>query len=457
MKTPSCLLAALLAAFTAVPAVQSAPAPGATQPPNVILILADDLGYETIGANGGTSYRTPALDRLATTGARFTHCYAQPLCTPTRVQLMTGQSNARNYINFGTMDPSLTTFAHLFKRAGYVTGIAGKWQLGRALDLPKTLGFDEHCLWQHTRRPPRYANPGLEINGVERDYTNGEYGPDLVHDFVRDFVARHRERPFFLYYPMMLTHSPYQATPDSQTWNPQAQGEQVNVRPEHFGDMVTYMDKLVGKLVAQLDTLGLRERTLLLFLGDNGTGAGTRSMRGATEVIGAKGKTIRTGMNVPLIVNWPGKVVAGTVCPDLVDTTDFLPTMCAAANVTVPAGLTLDGRSFLPQLQGEKGRPREWLYSWYSPRQSSDLSVREFAFNQRYKLYASGSFFDLERDPLEQQPLPVAGLSGDAAAAARKFQAAITGFAGVRPARLDQLAADNTADKAPRKKKAGKK
>ncbi len=135
----------------------------AASKPNLILIMADDLGYETLGANGGTSYKTPVLDQLAATGARFTHCFVQPLCTPTRVQLMTGQYNVRNYINFGNMDPKLTTFGNLLKPAGYSTCIVGKWQLGRDVELPKKFGFDEHCLWQHTRRPPRYANAGLEI------------------------------------------------------------------------------------------------------------------------------------------------------------------------------------------------------------------------------------------------------------------------------------------------------
>jgi arylsulfatase A len=112
--------------------------------PNVVLILVDDFGYECVGANGGTSYRTPELDRLAASGMRFEHCYAQPLCTPTRVQLMTGIYNIRNYTDFGVIDPNVVTFAHLFQKAGYATGIAGKWQLGKPLDLPARLGFDEH-------------------------------------------------------------------------------------------------------------------------------------------------------------------------------------------------------------------------------------------------------------------------------------------------------------------------
>lgn len=428
----------------------------AARPPNIILIMADDLGYETIGANGGTSYRTPVLDRLAANGARFTHCYVQPLCTPTRVQIMTGQYNVRNYINFGHMDPQAVTFGNLLKPAGYATCIAGKWQLGQDVDLPKKFGFDESCLWQHTRRPPRYANPGLEINGVEKDYQNGEYGPDLVNDHVIDFVTRKKDVPFFVYYPMMLTHAPYQPTPDSPTWDPRAMGENVLKDDRHFGHMVEYMDKLIGRLVAKLDALALRDQTLLLFVGDNGTGRGTRSMMGNREVIGGKGTTTDAGMHVPLIVNGPGLVVAGKVYSDLVDSTDFVPTLLDAAGARPPAGLTLDGRSFLPQLRGEKGNPREWIYSWYSPRQSEDLTVREFAFNQRFKLYRSGHFFNLEEDLAEKQPQQVASLSGEAAAAAKVLQSALDRFAQARPESLDRPGAKaGKAKKAKARKKAG--
>ncbi|HEY0073548.1 MAG TPA: sulfatase-like hydrolase/transferase, partial [Abditibacteriaceae bacterium] len=167
--------------------------------PNIVLILADDLGYETIGANGGTSYQTPHLDKLAASGMRFERCYAQPLCTPTRVQLLTGLYNVRNYTNFGSLDRAQITFAQSLKKAGYATGIFGKWQLGREKDAPQHFGFNESVLWQHTRRPPRYANPGLEFNGVEKDFTNGEYGPDLVNQEALKFIEKHKAQPFLLY------------------------------------------------------------------------------------------------------------------------------------------------------------------------------------------------------------------------------------------------------------------
>lgn len=412
--------------------------PSEVAKPNVIVIMADDLGYETIGANGGTSYQTPHLDRLAATGVRFEHCYVQPLCTATRVQLMTGQSNARNYIRFGVIDPNVTTFAQLFERAGYATAIVGKWQLGREVDLPRRLGFQEYYLWQHTRRPPRYANPGLEIMGVEKDFQNGEYGPDLLNDFACDFVKRNKDKPFLLYYPLTLTHAPYQPAPDSPDWDPNAQGEQVNQHPRHFGEMVQYMDKLIGKLVDLLDELNIRKHTLLIFLGDNGTGGGIRSMMGDREVIGGKGKTTRAGMRVPLIVNGPGMVRSGVVCSDLVDSTDIFPTICEAAGIPIPDGLVLDGKSFWPQLCGQPATPRKWIYCWYSPRQGADTRVTEFAFNQRYKLYRDGRFYDCELDPEEKQPLEDSQLSEDTRQIREMLKQVLNAHVGIRPAHLDE-------------------
>jgi arylsulfatase A len=414
------------------------PAVAADAPkPNLILILADDLGYECLGCNGSTSYKTPALDRLAAEGMRFRHCYVQPLCTPTRVQLMTAQYNVRNYINFGLLDPNATTFAHLLKRAGYATAIAGKWQLGHGFDGPKKFGFDEYCLWQLTRRPPRYANPGLEINGKEYDFSKGEYGPDLVSNYALDFIRRNKSRPFFLYYPMMLTHAPYQPTPDSPDWDPKAKGEQVNVDKKHFGENVAYMDKLVGKLVAKLQELGLRQNTLVLFVGDNGTGRGVNSRTGDVTVAGGKGTTTTTGMHVPFVANWPGMVPAGRVSDDLVDSTDFLPTLCAAAGAAVPNDLPVDGHSFLPQLRGEKGQPRDWTYCWYAPNQNGRVDVpREFAADRRYKLYRGGEFYDYAADPQEKKPLDPKSLPAEAAAARSMLQAALDKYKNARPAKL---------------------
>ena len=401
--------------------------------PNIVLILADDLGYECLGCNGGTSYKTPNLDKLAAAGMRFEHCYVQPLCTPTRSQLMTGIYNIRNYSKFGILDPEATTFANLLKKAGYATCIGGKWQLKNGFPGPKKFGFDEYCLWQLTRRPPRYANPGLEINGQEIDYKKGEYGPDLVSDYVLDFITRKKDQPFFLYYPMMLTHPPFQPTPDSPDWDPKAMGERVNQDPKHFADMVAYMDKLVGKLVARLDQHGLRDNTLILFLGDNGTPGKIVSMMGAQAVSAGKGQTTSNGMHVPLVVYWPAGIPAGKVSHDLVDSTDFLPTLCDAAGATIPTGLKIDGRSFYPQLRGQKGNPRQWIYSWYAPNQGVINAPPEFAATQRYKLYRSGEFYDYAADPREKTPLDVQSLTPEAAAVRKRLEGVLVQFKDARP------------------------
>lgn len=404
--------------------------------PNIVLIMVDDFGYECVTANGGQSYQTPNIDRLAASGIRFENCHVQPLCTPTRVQLMTGLYNVRNYFNFGTLPRSETTFGHLLRAAGYATGICGKWQLGREADAPQHFGFEEALLWQHTRRPPRYANPGLERDSVAEDFSNGEYGPQLINDFALDFISRHREQPFFLYYPMILTHDPFQPTPDSPDWEPTAIGEKVNKDVKHFADMTAFMDKMVGRLDERLAELGIRDNTLLLFLGDNGTHRTVTSRFQGRKYIGGKGSTTANGTHVPLVASWPKMIKGGRVDASLISSTDFLPTLCAAAGVDAPS--QVDGISFLPQLLGQPGPTRSWLYTWYSPRQRADLTVQEYAFDEHYKLYRDGRLFDLQADAGEKHDLSGNALTDRQAAAKQKLQAVLAQFQEARPAGLDR-------------------
>jgi arylsulfatase A len=403
----------------------------AERKPNIVLIMADDFGYECVGANGG-NYDTPHLDRLAATGRRFKHCYVQPVCTPTRVQLMTGLSNKRNYYVFGELDPKAITFAHLLKDAGYATAIAGKWQLGREADSPQHFGFDEAYLWQHTRRPPRYANPGLEYNGEESNFTNGEYGPDIINDFAIDFVTRHKDEPFLLYYPMLLTHGPFQPTPDSDNWDPTLQGEKEQDKVTHFADNVEYADKLVGRLVDKLSELGIRENTLILFLGDNGTAGRVTSQFAGQPYKGGKGKTNAHGTHVPLIANWTNRIQAGQVDENLVSSTDFLPTLCEAAGISVPAHTTADGHSFLPQLLGQTSEPRDVLYAWFGSGPSLSR-VREYAMTTAHKLYRNGDFYDLRSDPEELRPRKLADLDAEEAQIAAKLAKVLDQYKDARP------------------------
>ena len=330
--------------------------------PNIILIMADDLGYECIQANGGTSYQTPHINRLARNGVRFKHCYSQPLCTPSRVKIMTGQSNIRNYTRFGALPRNQSTFANLLREAGYKTCVVGKWQLGARPDSPDLFGFDQHCLWYFTHRAERYPNPGIDIDRRKISFNNGEYGPDVVSDYACKFMEKNHDQPFLIYYPMILTHCPFCPTPDSKDWDPGSKGSPTyKGKPEYFGDMVGYMDKLVGKLVAKVEQLGLTKKTLILFTADNGTDKPVVSMMGSRKVAGNKKSMTNGGTHVPLVVSMPGRVRSGFSCSDLVDFSDFLPTLCDAAKVSIPKERVVDGVSFWPQLTGRMGVTRKWI------------------------------------------------------------------------------------------------
>jgi len=420
------LIFAIVLGLTAVESVIAA-----DSRPNIVMIMADDFGYECVAANGGTSYRTPVLDQMAQEGVRFEHCYSQPICTPSRVKLMTGIYNVRNYAEFGLLETSQVTFGNLLRGAGYETCIVGKWQLGKDDSLPSHFGFNEYCLWQLLRRPSRYASPGLEVNGELKDYP-GKYGPDIVVDYACDFIHRNRDKPFLLYYPMIITHCPFEPTPDSDDWDPASKGSPTyKGDPKYFGDMVTYMDGLVGRILEQLDRSGVRENTLLLFTGDNGTDVPVVSMMGDRRVAGAKGKTTDAGCRVPLIAQWKGQAVEGVTSRDLIDFSDFLPTMCEAAGVELPDSRPLDGRSFLPQLLGQTGDPREWVYVWYA--RNGGPKGREFVRNQRYKLYRTGEFFDVPNDWLEQNPLNTSQLTSEQQAIHAKLQLALAEYSDARP------------------------
>lgn len=380
--------------------------------------MADDLGYETIGANGGRSYQTPAIDRLAENGMRFEHCYAQPLCTPSRVQLMTGIYNVRNYVRFGLLEQSQTTFGHLFQKAGYATCVVGKWQLGKDPASPQHAGFDKHCLWQvregrvdSTGRDTRFSKPVLDVDGKLITYAESEYGPKVVSDYGLDFIEKSHERgkPFLLYYPMILTHCPFSPTPASPEWisdDTTIMSYKGHVR--YFKDMVAQMDQIVGGIVQKLEELGIQNNTLIIFTGDNGTDVPVVSLMNDREIPGAKGQSTDAGTRVPLIVSWPDVITPNSISSDLIDFSDFLPTISEAAHIGVDS-LDLDGRSFLPQLQGEKGNPREWIYSWYSRNGELD-KARVFARNHRYKLYDSGEFYEIPEDFEEQHPLDITSL-----------------------------------------------
>lgn len=380
--------------------------------PNIVMIMADDLGYECIGANGSEIYETPHLDALAASGMRFEHAHAQPICTPTRVQIMTGIYNNRNYVKFGVLDPAATTFGQVLRDAGYQTCIAGKWQLSGGMEAPVKFGFEKFCLWQLTRRPSRYPNPGLEVDGVEKDYRNGEFGPDLVTDYIGSFLeSRDPAKPFLVYYPMILPHWPFVPTPDSDDWDPtlwrDAKSEPGGFRDQtYWADDVAYTDKMVGKVVHQLERLGLRENTLVIFTGDNGTATEITSQFNGKSYPGGKGSTKDNGTHVPFIASWPAKIAPGTVSDELVDLSDLFPTFAELADVPESVGKTLDwdGVSLVPVFTGEGTRKKDYIYCYYS-RDGDRGKASEHVRDREFKLYANGRFHHTGDDPREKTDL----------------------------------------------------
>ncbi len=381
-----------------------------TKKPNIVLIMADDVGCPTLGCYGGTSFKTPALDQLAKEGTRFRYCFSMPVCHPTRICLMTGRYPFRlKHPRWGSFPKAAEaeTFGHMMKKAGYATAVAGKWQIcmmKNDLDHPRRLGFDQWCLFAW-HEGSRYYEPFLYQNGTLREDVKDRYGPDVYCEFLIEFIEKNKDRPFFAYYPMALCHD---VTDDLK--EPVAHGP--HDRYDNYQEMIEAMDREVGKLVDALDRLKLRKNTLVLFTTDNGTpksyihsanenGKLIRKpishMANGKEVRGGKGELTDAGTNVPLIANWPGVIHAGAVVDYLVDFSDFVPTLAEFAQVDVPNQGNIDGQSFAPQLCGEHTIGRQWAFA--------EHRGKHWVRTQRWKLYDDGRLFDVKNDPFEKKPI----------------------------------------------------
>jgi len=369
----------------------------ADKKPNIILIMADDMGYECVSSNGSEDYKTPNLDAMAAKGVRFNHCFSNPVCTPSRNKIMTGMSNVRNYVAFRKLDRGQKTFAHYLKDAGYKTCIAGKWQLGIEKDSAQHFGFEQSFLWQHTRGArregtridSRHVNPRFELNGVPKDFDNGEFSSDLCVEFIDEFMTKHKEEPMFIYYPMVLPHCPFVPTPGNPDFDPKSLGSPTyKGDPKYFKNMIEYVDFTVGKLEKRVIELGIANNTLIIFTGDNGTDKPIKTKWSGTTVVGAKGKLVEAGVRVPLIIKFPGKAKEGLVTDQLVDFSDFLPTFCELAGVEFPKD-KIDGESILPILYGEK-REKDSVYIWYNRDSSSQKKASIMVRTKNHQLLRKG-------------------------------------------------------------------
>ncbi|MDP2886167.1 MAG: sulfatase-like hydrolase/transferase [Ignavibacteria bacterium] len=381
--------------------------------PNIIFILADDYGVGEVGCYGADNYKTPNIDQLARGGVRFTHAYTPSLCGPSRACILTGRylfrTGATNQDSTGRMKPSVETMMpNVLKPAGYVTAAIGKW--GQLPLEPSDFGFDYYLKFSGSGVYWNTQNKGKTylLNGEKKVLHDKEYMPDVMHQHVVDFITKHRDRPFYVYYSMSHVHTEILPTPDS------APGSN-----ENYEENVTYMDKLVGKLVAELDRLKLREKTLIVFFGDNGTAGGraNRATIGGRRLSGAKGSMLEGGSLEPLIVNWPGVAPAGKVNHDMIDSTDFVPTFAELAGAKLPGNKILDGRSFTAQLRGEKGKPREWIFI--------QLAGMWYAREAVWKLNQAGELFDMSNAPFEEKLVATDTKDFAAIAARKRLQAAL--------------------------------
>jgi arylsulfatase A len=364
--------------------------------PNIIVIMADDLGAEALGSYGSTIYSTPNLDRMAREGARFDNAYATPLCTPTRVMLMTGQyPNRTGFTNLiskdkkARMPETLKTFGTYFKKAGYHNAIAGKWQLGR-LDLfsnqPMEHGFDDYCLWKWkyaNKKSSRYYSPGIWCNGASTDGSPHEYGPDMYLQFILNFIEKNRNEPFLVYFPMALVHPPLVAPPalKERAYSKYPQG--INKKTKIFGHMVTYMDMMVGKIMETVKAAGIEDHTLIIFTGDNGSPNDVKSRLSDHLVVqGGKSNKNEAGTRVPFIARWPGRIPPG-VRTSFISLVDVLPTIASIAHIEVDD--EVDGMDLSHNLLGTSGKDRQYVVFAYK----DDLWVRDNTF----RFHRDGSLF----------------------------------------------------------------
>ena len=365
-----------------------------TKKPNIIFILADDLGIGNISCYGSDQFKTPNIDKLASTGMRFTHGYTAPLCGPSRALILTGRQPFRtgttNQDRVGKLEPSKEIcLPSVLKTAGYTSLMVGKWSQFPL--QPSDFGFDQYMRFQASGKywNTQQANKSYTKNGEIVPLLDGEYLPDLMHNQVVDFISKNKNEPFFAYYSMSHIHGEILPTPDSK---PDSK--------DLYTDNINYMDKLVGKLVKALDSLKMRQNTIIVFMGDNGTAAegAARATVNGKKLSGKKGDMLECGSLVPWIVNWKGGGQSGKVINDLVDATDWMPTFAALAGAKLPENVILDGKSFAPQLKGEKGTPREWIFM--------ELGNQWYVREDKWKLNRANELFDMRNAPFEEILIP---------------------------------------------------
>ncbi len=423
------LLASCAAVFVCLVDSPAASAARTDPRPNIIFIMADDLGYGDLGCFGSDKIKTPNIDRLAAEGTRFTHAYAgSPVCAPSRCVLLTGlhTGHARirdnNPVVGGELEPfdggreggirlSLTTddrtVAELLKPVGYATGVAGKWGVGEAgsAGTPTKHGFDVWLGYLNQNHAPYYYTGYLDENEGRREIPENAggkravYSNDLLSDFAVDFVRRHHARPFFLYLPYTIPHN-LMEVPDLGEYAARDWPEDAKI----YAAMITRLDGYVGRLMAELKRLGLDEKTLVFFTSDNGPLKGDRCelLGSAGGLRGYKSTLYEGGIRVPMIARWTGRVPAGRTSDEPWMFADLFPTCAGLARIPAPAGL--DGRSVLTVLTGAAATLGVRTLYWEHPRERLHQAVRRGRWKAvRFGMNQPPEIYDLAADPRESR------------------------------------------------------
>ncbi len=380
--------------------------------PNIIFILADDLGIGDVSAYGADKSHTPFIDKLAKEGILFRHSYTAPLCGPSRAMILTGRYAFRtggvNQDMVGRIQPGNEVLTPtVLKTAGYTTSMIGKWSQFSL--TPKDFGFDDYLTFRGSGVYWNKENKKTAtyfINGSEEPLEDAVYMPDLMHDHLVKFLEKGKNKPFFIHYSMVHVHAEIQPTPDSKAGS------------DLYEDNIAYMDKLVGKLVKTLDSLHLRENTLIIFMGDNGTASkyAERSTINGKQLSGKKGSMLECGSLVPTIANWPGVIKGGKVSDVLIDASDMLPTFAELADARLP-NKVIDGQSFLSLLLGKEGKQREWIFT--------ELGNKWYVRDEKWKLTRENELFDMSNAPFEEKLMVNYSDNSDAGAAYKRLKAVL--------------------------------
>jgi len=389
------------------------------RPPNIVFILADDLGWGEPGCYGNTFNLTPNIDRLAAEGVRFTHaCSAAPVCSPTRVSIITGQHPARvgitDYLRADDpnhLRPGPASLATVLKGAGYRTGLIGKWHLMGDYQTrrgdPKLHGFDEViCSETSYIGPGYYWHPYKHLSGLAAR-TPGEYLTDRLNQEAVDFIGRGASaQPFFLYLAHYATHTRLDGKPDLVAKYKSRPGAGQKKNNPALAAMLQSVDEGVGLILDELRKRGLDGDTLVIFNSDNG---GETNVTTNADLRGGKSQLYEGGLRVPLVARWPGNIPAGQVCSVPVVSTDYYPTLLEVVGAHAPQGHIQDGVSLVSLLRKPKSRLKERDIVWYYPLDAdhflggrSAMAIR----NSRWKLIESlkngdKQLFDLVADPTE--------------------------------------------------------